>query len=133
MSMSMMQMTFFSGHTTPLYSTAWTPSGTGTYAATCIFLIILCALSRFLWAWKIILDRRLQWRSSAAARRAVGYTDEEDESDPQAAKDSSAPKRRRLREQFQIGKNFGPVPWRLYTELPRAIVFTVLLGIGYLL
>lgn len=134
MSMSQMQMTFFSAQTTPLYSTAWTPSGTGTYAATCIFLIILCALSRFLWAWKLILDRRLQYRSSAAARRIVGYTDEEDDSsDPHTSKGSDSPRRRRLKEQFHFGRNWGPVPWRLYIDLPRAIVFTILLGVGYLL
>ncbi|CAK7236610.1 hypothetical protein SBRCBS47491_009697 [Sporothrix bragantina] len=52
MDMSEMSMTFFYSLITPLFSTAWTPSNTGQYAGTCIFLIILAVIHRALVAFR---------------------------------------------------------------------------------
>ncbi|OJI84636.1 hypothetical protein ASPTUDRAFT_188744 [Aspergillus tubingensis CBS 134.48] len=57
MSMSM-TMVFFTSTTTPLYSNGWTPSNTGQYAGTCIFLIALAVMLRLLLALKPILETR---------------------------------------------------------------------------
>ncbi|OJJ95981.1 hypothetical protein ASPACDRAFT_47339 [Aspergillus aculeatus ATCC 16872] len=54
-----MTMVFFTSTTTPLYSNAWTPSTTGQYAGTCIFLIALAVILRFLLALKPICERSL--------------------------------------------------------------------------
>lgn len=50
MGMDGMAMTFFTSTMTPLYSMAWTPSSTGSYAGTCIFLIAFAAIFRALLA-----------------------------------------------------------------------------------
>ncbi|KAK5110266.1 hypothetical protein LTR62_006119 [Meristemomyces frigidus] len=50
MPMSNMMMVFFAATSTPLYSTAWTPSNLSQYAGTCIFLILLSVIFRALMA-----------------------------------------------------------------------------------
>lgn len=57
MPMSMMAMTFFASTTTPLFSKAWTPTSTGVYAGTCIFLIVFAAIFRALIAIRFNFDR----------------------------------------------------------------------------
>ena len=52
------QMTFFTSTATSLYSTAWTPSSTGQYAGTCIFLILLATIFRGLFALRAIQERK---------------------------------------------------------------------------
>ncbi|CAK7217485.1 hypothetical protein SCUCBS95973_003169 [Sporothrix curviconia] len=52
MDMSEMSMTFFYSLMTPLFSAAWTPSTTGQYAGTCIFLIVLAVIHRALVAFR---------------------------------------------------------------------------------
>ncbi|CAK7201830.1 hypothetical protein SEUCBS139899_004545 [Sporothrix eucalyptigena] len=52
MDMSEMSMTFFYSLMTPLFSSAWTPSTTGQYAGTCIFLILLAVIHRALVAFR---------------------------------------------------------------------------------
>ncbi|CAI6334208.1 unnamed protein product [Periconia digitata] len=52
-SMEQMSMTFFISTTTPLFTMAWTPTSTGQYAGTCIFLIIFAAIFRALLAVRI--------------------------------------------------------------------------------
>ena len=51
-------MTFFASTVTPLYSKAWTPSSTATYAGTCIFLILLATSFRALFALRGIQERK---------------------------------------------------------------------------
>lgn len=53
-----MQMTFFTSTATSLYSIAWTPSSTGQYAGTCIFLILLATIFRGLFALRAIQERK---------------------------------------------------------------------------
>ncbi|PVH95906.1 hypothetical protein DM02DRAFT_645064 [Periconia macrospinosa] len=43
-----MPMTFSISTTTPLFTTSWTPTSTGQYAGTCIFLIVFAAMYRAL-------------------------------------------------------------------------------------
>ncbi|KAI9656688.1 MAG: hypothetical protein M1831_004598 [Alyxoria varia] len=69
MGASQMDMTFFTSTHTPLFSTAWTPNGTGTYAATCVFLIFLSLMLRFLYVCKFALEQK--WRGEALNRRWV--------------------------------------------------------------
>lgn len=133
MGMADMQMTFFESHTTSLYSTAWTPNSTGVYAATCIFLIALSLIARFLFAWKAVVERR--WAGEAysclAPRTANSVS-----SSSGTAKDIEAG-REALQPSLSRNTNRRPryavLPWRLSTELPRAALLTVVLGVGYLL
>lgn len=68
-SMSGMSMVFFTATDTPLFSSAWTPQSTGQYAATCIFLIVLSVIFRFLHAIHTIFERR--WLSRSLHLRDV--------------------------------------------------------------
>ncbi|KAE9364461.1 hypothetical protein N431DRAFT_496960 [Stipitochalara longipes BDJ] len=53
MGMESMAMTFFTSRNTPLYSMSWTPSSTGQYAGTCIFLIAFATIFRALLAVRV--------------------------------------------------------------------------------
>jgi|SRR3569833_190282 len=50
MGMSAMSMTFFHSLATPLFWDWWKPSGPAQYASTCVFLVILAAATRVLFA-----------------------------------------------------------------------------------
>src|SRR3954452_21536665 len=52
-----MTMTFKNSHNTPLFSNAWTPSSSGAFAGTCIFLIVLAVIDRCLIAFKAVMER----------------------------------------------------------------------------
>jgi copper transporter 1 len=65
MGMNQMKMTFFTSASTPLFASSWTPTTTGQYAGTCIFLIVLAIFFRALLAVRLniieimaLLDRR---------------------------------------------------------------------------
>ncbi|KAI9893219.1 MAG: hypothetical protein M1814_000346 [Vezdaea aestivalis] len=73
-------LAFITSTTTPLWSTQWTPSTTGQYAGTCIFLIILAFIQRSIGAYRRRLESR--WRAADVRRRYVtvaGQTSVEDE------------------------------------------------------
>ncbi|KAI9823474.1 MAG: hypothetical protein M1832_002485 [Thelocarpon impressellum] len=140
-SSSGMSSTFFAATNSALYGTAWTPRSTGAYAGTCIFLILLAALFRALFAGKQMAERR--WLDSALDRRYVVVA-------PGAAARPSEAKRARddadastallvsargVEEEVRVVKRRtrGPVPWRLSVDLPRALLVTVIAGVGYLL
>jgi hypothetical protein len=55
-----MAMVFFGAADTPLFSSAWTPSGGGSYAATCVFLVALSVAYRALLALRGVLSERLR-------------------------------------------------------------------------
>jgi len=55
MAMSAMSMTFFHSAGTPLFWDWWKPSGPAQYAATCVFLIVLAAVTRILFAVRPVL------------------------------------------------------------------------------
>src|SRR5689334_14634353 len=64
-----MAMIFFNSINTPLYSSQWTPSSTGAYAGSCIFLIILAIIFRVLLAGKHLLEQH--WQAQAWKRRYI--------------------------------------------------------------
>ncbi|KAL3488038.1 Ctr copper transporter family-domain-containing protein [Aspergillus germanicus] len=59
MSMSTMSMTFFTSTKTLLFSNAFSPTTQGQYAGTCIFLIALALILRFMIALRPVLERRV--------------------------------------------------------------------------
>src|SRR3954454_5100017 len=60
---------FTNAHNTPLYSTSWTPTSAGSYAGTCIFLIVLASILRGLIAFIAIVEQK--WVTKARNRRYV--------------------------------------------------------------
>ncbi|KAG9926995.1 Ctr copper transporter, partial [Aureobasidium melanogenum] len=141
--MGSMSMVFTTVHNTPLYSKAWTPTSTGAYAGTCIFLIVLAIISRLLQAWRHTLEQK--FHDKAMKRRYVVVRGEQegeqslDESE--AAKEISEKQAiltsRGLDEKVRVitatSRSKETTPWRITTELPRACVYTLQAGLGYLL
>ena len=134
-------MVFTTDHSTPLYSSAWTPSGTGAYAGTCIFLIVLGVISRLLLAYRHILEQK--WHDKAVQRRYIvvageSATERERQLGPSAEKSDEATLTTRgmdesVRVVRTLRKSVQSMPWRFSTDLPRACIFTVQAGVGYLL
>jgi hypothetical protein len=144
-SMSMshsMPMAFTNDHSTPLFSAQWAPSTTGGYAGTCIFLIVLAIISRMLVAYHHIIEAK--WHDRAVNRRYISVAgennaDRERQALPVSEKNDEATltirgldeKVKVIRTPTQAGVHI--TPWRLSTDLPRACIFTVQAGVGYLL
>ncbi|KAF3016763.1 hypothetical protein E8E14_006369 [Neopestalotiopsis sp. 37M] len=119
MDSSEMAMVFFQAVTTPLFASAWTPTGNGSYAGTCIFLIVLAALHRVLHAVKsIVFDARWHGRQRLM-------------SEDEGSMGGSGSKERRAAQQLQTEWNSHP--FRVATETARALTEVVVGGIGYLL
>ncbi|KAI9809296.1 MAG: hypothetical protein M1825_002587 [Sarcosagium campestre] len=137
----MMHSTFFTSTTTPLYSTAWTPGSTGSYAGSCFFLIVLAIVFRALFAFKHVLERR--WLDQRLNRRYVVVAGRPTEAqriseDADAEAESKATllvSPNGVEEHVRVVRRHArPVlPWSLRVDLPRAALLTVLIGIGYLL
>ena len=138
MDMPMMMSVFQTSRATPLFSTAWTPNNAGTYAATCIFLIVLGALFRGLLAAKWWQENR--WLDQELNRRYVVVNGRQ----PLAEKlsnDSLAKHANMVLSENGIEENvvvvkkrtFGARPWRLSVDPIRAAIDTVIAGVGYLL
>lgn len=135
MSASMMSMTFFTSHTTPLYSEQWTPKSTGAYAGTCIFIILLAALYRGSFKFLHLLEMR--WLESSLNRRYIVVADKT----PIAERISNVDSKTAVISANGVEENVriaqAPMlhvqPWRFSVDLPRAAVYTVIAGIGYLL
>jgi Ctr copper transporter family len=131
---SSMTMVFTNSQTTPLYSSAWTPSTTGAYAGTCIFLILLALFARVLLAFKAEMERR--WLETALHRRSVvvaGKTPEaqriEATPDVKAATLVTASG---VEESVQRAVQ-SHRPWRFSVDLPRALLHLCFAGVSYLL
>jgi len=136
-SASRMQMIFFTSTHTPLYSNGWTPSNTGSYAGTCIFLIVLAVIFRTLLAFKHVMEKK--WLDAALDRRYVAVAGEMPEAekmeqDPDA-KTGTLLTARGIEERVKVVRRHvrGVTPWRVSVDLPRAIIATVIVGVGYLL
>ncbi|TVY91021.1 hypothetical protein LAWI1_G003248 [Lachnellula willkommii] len=136
MSMSMMSMTFFTSTVTPVYSAMWTPTSTGQYAGTCIFLIILATIFRGLLAIKAW--KETAWMDAEFNRRYVTVAGKESQA-KRISSDSDS-KRMYLSENgveedvFVVKKRtMGTRPWRITTDPVRAVMDTVIAGVGYLL
>jgi len=130
-------MIFTNSHTTPLYSSSWTPNSAGSYAGTCIFLIVLASILRCLIAFKSIVEQ--QWLAKARNRRYVvvkGKTTEAGkiDTDPDA-KDGSLITAQGVEERVKVVRAAarGAVPFRLSVDLPRALIVFIIAGVSYLL
>ncbi|KAH8195078.1 hypothetical protein TruAng_010754 [Truncatella angustata] len=110
-----MAMVFFQSVTTPLYSSAWTPTSDGPYAGTCVFLVALATIHRILHAIKCtVFDRRLH-----GGRATLGSKVDDSEIEQSVAQ--------------QLKSEWYQHPFRVADETIRALVEVVVSGIGYLL
>ena len=133
---SSMEVLFFNSQSTPLYSSAWQPSSTGAYAGTCMFLIFLAIIFRFLFAGKHVLESR--WLDKAKERRYIkveGIPTEAEKIDGSSESEYGTLLSPRGEERVRVVRNnVRPVlPWRLSVDLPRALYTTVTAGVAYLL
>lgn len=137
-----MPMAFTNDHSTPLFSAQWAPSTTGAYAGTCIFLIVLAIISRMLVAYRQVVEAK--WRDVAINRRYISVAgdndaDRERQGLPASEKNDEATLTvRGLDERVKVIRTpthagIQITPWRFSTDLPRACIFTVQAGVGYLL
>ena len=132
-----MPMAFTNDHSTPLFSSQWAPSTAGEYAGTCIFLIVLAIISRMLYAYHHVLESK--WHDRAIHRRYIHVAGENTEGLPATEKSDEATLTVRgmdervkvIRTPTQAGLQI--TPWRFSTDLPRAGIYTVQAGVGYLL
>lgn len=138
-----MAMSFFNAHDTTLFSTQWTPSTAGQYAGTCIFLIVLAIIACLLNAYRHILEAK--WRARDASRRYVTVADPNNKDEEKEGALESADGAREstlevggVKEKVRVitaprKAGIDVQPWRFSTDLPRACIFTVQSGVGYLL
>jgi hypothetical protein len=124
---------------TALYSAGWTPSNTGTYAATCIFLVVLATLFRGLLALKGWQEAR--WLDRELARRYVAVQGKAPLAE-NLSRDSLAKTMTAVLSENGVEENVVVVqkrgercgrPWRASVDPVRAVIDTVIAGVGYLL
>lgn len=132
----MMAMVFQTNNATPLYSSSWTPNSAGAYAGTCIFLVVLAIIARVLLALKN--RQETYWLDRDARRRYVAVNGKETLSE-QVSRDPDA-KQMVLSENgveetvFVVAKHGSMTrPWRFSVDPVRAVMDTVIFGVGYLL
>lgn len=121
---------------TSLYSSAWTPNSAGTYAATCIFLILLAALMRLMLAGKSLLEQR--WLDQELKRRYIVVADKnplgQQLSSESFAKDMVLSENGREENVTVVQRKKALTrPWRFTVDPVRALLDTVIAGVGYLL
>lgn len=131
-----MSMTFSASTSTVLWSSTWAPTSLGSYAGTCIFLIILAASFRVLLAAKNVLEQR--WLAQARNRRYVvvaGQNTEAEKIDEDAEAQTGLLTSRGIEERVRVVRraHASVQPWRFGTDVPRAAIVMVISGIGYLL
>jgi hypothetical protein len=134
--MATMMVAFHNDIATTLYSEMWTPTNAGTYAATCIFLIMLAAIFRSLFALKAIQENR--WLDQELNRRYVvvnGRRTLPDDLARNSLKDNMMLSANGVEEEVMVvKKKHGHArPWRFSVDPVRAVIDTVLAGVGYLL
>jgi hypothetical protein len=134
MTASMMEMVFFSSTGTALYSSMWVPKNIGQYAGTCIFLILLATILRALLAVKAW--KEAAWLDAEFQRRYVTVAGKL----PKAERMSTDSKRMILtengvEEEVMVVKKAGAeiIPWRLSIDPVRALLDTIIAGVGWLL
>lgn len=134
--MATMMVAFHNDIATTLYSEMWTPTNAGTYAATCIFLILLAAIFRSLFALKAIQESR--WLDQELNRRYVvvnGRRTLPDDLARNSLKDNMMLSANGVEEEVMVvKKKHGHArPWRFSVDPIRAVIDTVIAGVGYLL
>ncbi|KAI1774853.1 hypothetical protein F4818DRAFT_416957 [Hypoxylon cercidicola] len=120
MSSADMAMVFFQSVTTPLYSSSWTPQGEGSYAGTCIFLIVLALVHRILVALRSVV-----FDSTSTRRHTKIISSDSDDYPGSTSELESAG--------LRIRSEWNSHPFRMVTEMARALLEVVIGGIGYLL
>jgi len=121
---------------TPLYSATWSPTTTGEYAGTCIFLVVLATIFRGLLAVKAW--KETAWLDAEFNRRYVTVAGKLPKSE-RIANDSDSKRmiltENGVEEDVVVVKkrSMGIRPWRITTDPVRAAMDTVIAGVGYLL
>ncbi|KAL8403424.1 hypothetical protein RB594_008616 [Gaeumannomyces avenae] len=82
MGMSAMSMTFFHSASTPLFWDWWKPSGPQQYAATCVFLIALAAVTRVLFAVRPLLHARAASRGAPDGHHRLPLRQDDEQATP---------------------------------------------------
>jgi hypothetical protein len=136
MTISEMSMTFFTSLYTPLYSSTWAPTSQGAYAGTCIFLVCLATLLRFLLAFKGWKERA--WLDAEFNRRYVVVQGKQSKKEEISNKKDSTKMlltENGVEEEVMVVKKRGTGvrPWRLSIDPVRAVMDTAIAGVGYLL
>lgn len=135
--MMTMMVAFQNDFDTPLYTMAWTPTNLAGYAATCIFLIGLAAILRGLFALKSIQETR--WLDQELNRRFVvvnGQLPMHENLSQADLKQNMMLSANGVEEQVMVVKKAHTEharPWRASVDPVRAIIDTVIAGVGYLL
>lgn len=134
--MSTMTVSFQNNMATALYSERWTPSSAGTYAGTCIFLIALAVIFRGLFALRALQESR--WLDRELDRRYVvvnGRQTMHDNVSGDSLKRNMMLSANGVEEEVMVVKkrHSHVRPWRLSVDPVRAVVDTVIAGVGYLL
>ncbi|KUI62574.1 hypothetical protein VP1G_09693 [Cytospora mali] len=134
--MSTMMVSFQNSMSTTLYSERWTPSSAGAYAGTCIFLIALAAIFRGLFALRALQEGR--WLDQELNRRYVvvnGKQSVRDDVSRDSLKQNMFLSANGIEEEVMVvkKKHSHVRPWRLSVDPVRAVIDTVIAGVGYLL
>ncbi|KAI1451535.1 hypothetical protein F4805DRAFT_471581 [Annulohypoxylon moriforme] len=122
---SEMSMTFFVSSTTSLFSKAWTPRSPAEYAGTCIFLIVLAVIMRFMLALKPVLEKSI-WHAAVESRGEL-LPDEEGS----YQKEDMTGRSPLMRVYGDIRRRWAA--WRFKTSLSRASFELSLATVGYML
>lgn len=125
---SMGAMTFHASINDPLFSTSWTPSTTGQYAGTIIFILALGFTYRFIAAYQSVLEHR--WGQDEKARKSLitGSTGSQD-----SGIDSPKAQQAQARQSEVQAGLWGGKSWRWSVDGPRSGLAVVSAGVGYLL
>ncbi|KAK4237840.1 Ctr copper transporter family-domain-containing protein [Achaetomium macrosporum] len=133
----LMMSVFQNSMSTSLFSSRWTPNSTGTYAGTCIFLIVLAVIFRGLLAFKSWQETK--WLDRELNRRYVVVNGKgplaENLSRDSLAKGAMVLSENGVEENVLLVRRRTPCarPWRLSVDPLRAVIDTVIAGVGYLL
>ncbi|KAG6088351.1 hypothetical protein E4U31_003544 [Claviceps sp. LM219 group G6] len=134
----LMSMVFQTNPSTPLYTSSWTPQSPAAYAGTCIFLIFLAITARLLLAARTLQEAR--WLDEALQRRYVvaqGHTSlsEMMAHEVPAGAMKMALSANGVEEAVVVVARRGCEvrPWRVSVDPLRAVMDTVIVGVGYLL
>lgn len=130
MTSSSMMMTFFTGKGTALFSSDWVPSSTGAYAGTCIFIIILAFISRLISITKHSMEK--SWQRKTLDARSIIIAGRNGELERLNGKEKPGSDNTLQFQRTQALSRYA-VPFRLSVDVPRALMFTLQAGLGYLL
>jgi solute carrier family 31 (copper transporter), member 1 len=121
-----MVMTFFTSARSSLYTTAWTPTNDGQYAGTCIFLIVLAVILRFVLALRPVLEAHV-WNDHPRANNhfSPDHATIEQQKATSPISNSFSHARRDLFSRWS--------GWRVNSAAGRATYELVIAGIAYFL